>query len=54
MQASRSGFECQTRSNAYCFFVAYKTSLGVRRVETNAGPKDVLMIDECDVSRFSL
>lgn len=36
------------------FFMAYKASLGVRRVETSAEPKDVLMIDECDASRFSL
>lgn len=33
-------------------FRAYKTSSGVRRVVMNAEPKDDLMIDVSDVSRF--
>lgn len=44
---ARQGVQC-----ILLLFMACKTSSGVRRVETNAEPKDDLMIDVSDVSRF--
>lgn len=45
--------------NAYCvfffFWVAYKTSFRCEKgSKRRLNPRDVLMIDVCDVSRFSL